>query len=522
MKRLASYLTKTSFCYFIVFLFGSLSGLSFGHFYYLPLLFISFFILLKILYQENISSKPWRAFFIGYFFSLGQFIVNLAWISNAVLLFPEFYWMLPFSYVGLPAILAAFSASACLLFAYFKRYSDYGALFILIAAWGFFEWFRGNLFNTGFPWNYIGHIWGDNLSLLQTTSVIGLLGLSLLTVALLCLPYCLYRYKNRYSLIFPSTILSLFIGFYLWGGKRVETSITFYDHFTVTLVQPNIPQHLKWNRDVQEQNFLIHTSLSQEVTKKHKNKTLIIWPESASTFYLSHNQHKVDQIGQTLNPNQYILTGAPRAEISIEDPTKIIKKNSIYLIDHNGNVVDVYDKFQLVPFGEYIPLKFLFSWLPLLSDADGFARGIGLKSISLPGIPSFSPLICYEVIFSAEVASDKDRPNWMVNITNDAWYGDSPGPYQHYDIAKIRAIEEGIPLVRVANTGLSGIVSPYGKTIVKTALNTRQVIEHSLPKPLKEPTFFSKNNHLIFLVLIMAFIVSALLIKKYNISLFKD
>jgi len=219
-------------------------------------------------------------------------------------------------------------------------------------------------------------------------------------------------------------------------------------------------------------------------------------------------------IAQIIPSKGALLTGSPRRTSINKATTKLW--NSLHIVGPDAKILATYDKFHLVPFGEYVPFrKYLNNFLPLIKLTEGrvdFSSGPGQRTITVPGAPRVSPLICYEVIFSGAVTSsdkkDMPQPEWLLNITNDAWFGVSSGPYQHLAAAQLRAVEEGLPLVRVANTGISAVIDGYGRIQKASNLNERTYIDAPLPMPLKTPTVFSKTKAagvLLFVFLLIIF-----------------
>jgi apolipoprotein N-acyltransferase len=242
------------------------------------------------------------------------------------------------------------------------------------------------------------------------------------------------------------------------------------------VVQPNVPQAEKWQRANIARQFqdLLHLT----ATPPQDKLTVAIWPESALTFDAAGNPDALAAIATVVPKGGYVLTGAPRLASSPDG--KRLAYNSLHAIDDQGRIVATYDKFHLVPFGEYLPLRDI---LPLENTIGrgSFEAGPGPRTIDLPGLPAFSPLICYEIIFPGAVIDEAHRPAWIVNVTNDAWFGYSSGPFQHLASARLRAIEEGLPLVRSANTGISAVIDAYGHIRAQLGLERTGIIDADLP-----------------------------------------
>jgi apolipoprotein N-acyltransferase len=237
--------------------------------------------------------------------------------------------------------------------------------------------------------------------------------------------------------------------------------------------------------------------------------TVLIWPESAFPFFLAREPDELAEIAQLLHGGTVLITGAVRLAEPV-NPTDPLAYNSIYVIDREGSIASLYDKVHLVPFGEYLPFQDLLESLglqQLTKQRGGFLAGDRHRLIAVPGAPMALPLICYEIIFPGEVAPKGDRPGWIVNVTNDGWFGISTGPYQHFHQARVRAIEEGLPLVRAANTGISAVVDPLGRVINSLALGSEGVIDAPLPRPVEPPVYTRFGDTPAAILVFVAFMV---------------
>jgi apolipoprotein N-acyltransferase len=264
-------------------------------------------------------------------------------------------------------------------------------------------------------------------------------------------------------------------------------------------VQPNIAQNHKWRPELREAHLQKHLSLTSGAAATDAafgtSASYVIWPETAAPFFLGLDAVARSRIAAVTPPGGMVITGAPRATPSDKRPRRIW--NSIAALDHQGVILETYDKFHLVPFGEYVPMR---SVLPLEKITQGgldFSAGPGPRTLHLPGLPPFSPLICYEVIFPGNVTDAEDPPQWILNVTNDGWFGLSSGPYQHFASARLRAVEEGLPLVRAANTGISAVVDPYGRVVASLGLGRTGVIDSPLPQALSGGTIYSRFGDVI-------------------------
>jgi apolipoprotein N-acyltransferase len=271
------------------------------------------------------------------------------------------------------------------------------------------------------------------------------------------------------------------------------------------VVQPSIPQSLKWRADQRAAHLRLLVELS--VAPGTADPTVIIWPETAVPYLLAAEPRLRQELAPLVPPGGYLITGAPR--VDPQDPEGAIW-NALHALDGRGEVVATYDKAHLVPFGEYTPFRGLLGLAKLTVGSRDFSAGPGPVALELPGLPAFSPLICYEVIFPGAVtpAAPAAAPGWLLNLTNDAWFGDSSGPYQHFASARIRAVEEGLPLVRAANNGISAVIDSYGRVVDQINLNDRGIIDAELPEAATSRTIYSyAGNHLYFIELLLTFCV---------------
>jgi apolipoprotein N-acyltransferase len=366
---------------------------------------------------------------------------------------------------------------------------------------------------TGFPWNPIATVWAESvtpigLAMLQSVSVIGTFGLSLLTVAAATLAACLGTTATKRAAwgwsLAPLAVLALIA---IGGAVRLDQSPTaFVPDVKFRLVQPNIPQAVKWRPELYEPLLVDYLRLSTDGRPPDVN--VVVWGEDAISFLLNRDEAHRTAAAMAAPSNGFLITGADRAESEEE------YFNSLYVLAPDGKILASYDKFHLVPFGEFMPLA---RYIPLrqLTGNIGFSAGPGLRTLNIPGLPPFAPLICFEVIFPGRViAHDSLRPQWLLNLTNDSWFGTETGPYQHFATARLRAIEEGVPLIRTANTGISAVVDAYGRVIQALGLNVRGVIDAQLPEASASLTLFARFGNL--LSLLSATIISCAALVLYR------
>lgn len=503
----------------IAFLAGAASTLALAPFNAWPILFITFPVAVWLI--DGSAAGRFGGMFAaacaGWFFGFGYFLAGLYWIGHAFLVDAKtFGWLLPFAVTVLPAGLAIFTAIG---FALARSLWGRGPtrILALAAALTIVEWLRGHVLS-GFPWNSYGYALTGPLVLAQSASVLGLWGLTLLSVAIFASPATLAdetadTRRQWLPLALGVVVLALMTGFGAWRLSRTPT--TFVDNVRLRIMQPNLPQDEKFNYAARQKIMSHYLSLSDRATSPQstglRDVTHLIWPESAFPFFLTREADAMKQIADLLPDGTILLTGAARYA-DTPPGQKRRAYNSVYAIDHDGNVLVVYDKVHLVPFGEYLPFQETLEqlgFLQLTKVQGGFLSGDRHRSYELRGAPRFLPLICYEIVFPGAVVPSGERPGWLLNVTNDAWFGISSGPYQHFQQARVRAIEEGLPLVRAANNGISAVTDPLGRIIRELSLGTEGVLDSGLPRPVPA-TLYSRFGDTLAAIFVAAFLILSL------------
>jgi apolipoprotein N-acyltransferase len=477
---------------------GAVSALAFAPFDLFPILWLTIPVFVWLI--DGAEPRPdapwWRrllpAALVGFAFGLGFFVAGLWWVGTALLVDPGFAWALPLAVLALPAVLALFwafgAALARLLWA-----EGWPRLFAFAFAMAVAEWLRGHLF-TGFPWNAVGYALTPFPLMMQSASLVGLWGLTLLAFFVFAAPVLLVERGRgaRWALAAALALFGAHLGFGWWRLSAAGPDSLVPD-VALRIVQPSIPQDERWEEASAGTIMSRYVDLSLNGAPTLSGVTHLIWPESAFPFLLTDHPEALTAIADLLPKGTTLITGAARAERVIGDDGAPLVYNSIYVIDDVGEIRAAYDKVHLVPFGEYLPLGGLLRALglrQLIAVPQGFTAGESHRSLAAPGAPPFAPLICYEAIFPGAVVPPGARPAWLLNVTNDAWYGDTPGPYQHFDEARLRAVEEGLPLVRAANSGISAIIDPHGRTVAELALDKIGVLDGPLPASLP-PTLYA-------------------------------
>ncbi|MGZ8331039.1 MAG: apolipoprotein N-acyltransferase [Rhodoplanes sp.] len=459
----------------------------------------------------------------GYCFGFGYFLSGLYWVGSAFLVDADIFgWLMPFAVVALPAGLALFTAFG---FALARLLWTRGAVRILTlaAALTLAEWLRGHVL-TGFPWNAFGYSLTGSLALAQAAALVGLWGLTFIAIAVFASPAALAddRADTRRPWLAPAAALAVLAGLAVYGAVRLATTpTTFVPGVQLRIMQPNIPQDQRFNYSAKAEVIRRYLALSSRAKSPPADGiagvTHLIWPESAFPFFLTREPDALAAIGELLPPGTVLITGAARFAEAESGPGRIRAYNSVYVIDHEGVALPVYDKVHLVPFGEFLPLRSLLERLgleQLVRVPGGFLAGERRRTITTPGAPAFVPLVCYEVIFPHAVVPPGERPGWLLNVTNDAWFGATAGPYQHLLQARLRAIEEGLPLVRAANSGISAVVDPLGRVVAALPLGHEGVVDSGLPQRIADP-LYSRSGDLAVGGIIGGGIIGIVLISSF-------
>jgi apolipoprotein N-acyltransferase len=505
---------------------GALAAAAMPPLHLLPALPIAFTGLVWLVDGSGSGRSGARAAFLaGWSFGLGHFVAGLYWIVNGPIVYGlgglAMVPLIPVITIGLPALLALFPGGACLVarLAALRLLAEGAAarVLLLAAAWVGFEWLRANLLS-GFPWNLAGYAWAVSDAMLQLAALTGIYGLGLLTVAAAAMPAALgggpaAPESPRRRWLWLATATAALALVWAGGAWRLARAgppdgLAAVPEVMLRVVQPNLRQQDKWKRELRWDNFILHLRLS--AAPGRQTITHVIWPETATAFFLDENDEARRLIGQVTAPGGALITGAPRR---LSTPGTVGLRNSLLAIDDRGAVVAAYDKFHLVPYGEYVPFKAYLPFAKVVSGAIDYSPGPGPRTLRIPGLPPVSPLICYEVIFPGAVLDRGDRPHWLLNLTNDAWFGTSAGPYQHLAIARVRAIEEGMALVRAANTGISAVVDPYGRVTARLDIGVRGIIDTTLPAPLAPGTVYGKLGDWLVLAMIATVVVTSIFLR---------
>jgi len=497
----------------IAFIAGAASTLALAPFNAWPVLFLTFPVLVWLVDGAAAGrlGGVGAAAIAGWWFGFGYFLAGLYWIGFAFLVDADkFAWLLPIAVVALPAGMALYTAFGLALA---RLLWTRGAprVLTLAATLTAAEWLRGHVVS-GFPWNAFGYALTGPLVLAQASALIGLWGMTFLAVAIFASPAVLADHPGDSPRRFlaPAASVAILLALAGYGAIRLAQHPTsFVSGVRLRIMQPNLTQDERFNYGAKQRVMQRYLALSDRATGPQtsgvKDVTHLIWPESAFPFYLAREADALAQIASLLARHTVLITGAVRAAAMA--PSGAVRAyNSVYVIDRDGSIAGIYDKVHLVPFGEYLPFTDFLESLGLISLTKmpgGFLEGDRRRLMTVPGAPSMLPLICYEVIFPDAAVPRGERPGWLLNLTNDGWFGISTGPHQHFQQARVLAIAEGLPLVRAANTGISAVVDPLGRIIKELPLGTEGVLDSGLPQPIA-PTPYARIGDYIAYALVAA------------------
>ncbi len=464
---------------------GALAAAALPPVHAVPLLLVSFTGLVRLIHT---SPSPWRAAAVAWWFGLAHFIAGLYWIGPALLTGPaRFGWLSAPAAIGLAVVLAVYPALAAFT-ARLLPLAIAGRVLAFAIAWTAAEWLRGNVL-TGFPMNLMGTVWAPSIAMLQFTALAGAYGLGFVTVLAAAAPAALsLPPRSGRSWALPAAAFGLLAA--VWAGGELRLALAPDSPPTGTslrLVSVNIDQRIKWRDDMRMAALTRYVELSRR--PGFEATDLVIWPETTVTFYLAERAPLRARLSRAAPPGGHLVTGSLRRIRSKELPT--VFWNSLHALTPAGDIAATYDKHHLVPFAEYNPLSAILPLPILVGGANDYSAGPGPRTLRLPGLPPFSPLICYEAIFpGAAVAAGgpaQERPRWLLNITNDAWFRRTSGIWQHFEAVRLRAVEEGLPMVRVANAGISAVVDAYGRVRGRLGPDEAGVFDSPLPPALAAP-----------------------------------
>lgn len=471
------------------------------------------------LFFEERSKK--ELFWIAYAFGFGFFAVGFSWINNALLIDDQrFAAFVPVVFFATGGFFGLFWALPALLAGFVKE--RYGRMLLFCAAFVFFEWVRSFIF-TGFPWNLLGTALSFDLRFIQGAAFVGTYGLSLMLMMFLCGAALLcMSVKERKFL--KGSLLFLFIPLiFVFGAGGDARRLEKGESLIVRLVQPSIPQTLKWHKAVAYKNFRKYIDLSKEKNEESgldlNDVDLVFWGETASPYFLDYDREHLFELTEAVPQSGFLVTGLLR--VGMENG-KTVPYNSMFVINSRGEIKDYYDKAHLVPFGEYLPFRaYLPDFMrPIAGVIGDLGRGEKYKLLRVEGLPVMGGAICYESIFPHEVLDKNGKPDILAVLANDGWYGVSAGPYQHLAAAQMRAVEEGVTVIRSANTGISAVIAPNGEILGRIGLNEIGARDVRIDFKLSKDTIYGQWGNFVLMGLLVLVLlgvaVSVSISSRYN------
>jgi len=515
---------------FVIFLFpfllGAITILGFAPYNFTFINFLTFPLLLYLIFlvQKKTESKYRKKksnryfFYLGCAFGFGYFLLGNYWISISLTHQEDFKSLIPFAIVIIPLFLSLFFGLAILLVGSIcEKKISFILLFSL--AFSIFEFLRGNIL-TGFPWNLISYTWSWSAEIIQILSFMGAYSLSLLSVTIFCIPFLFFQKKFvKKNIIFFSIALVVFIGNYLFGFFIIKNgNYKFHEDVYVKIISPNFSLEDYYIKSENEQlKKLIKIS-----DPEYNKKTVFIWPEGI--FYESNLEElkKYKKLFSNNFSKKHLIILGINNFINYNNQEKKKYFNSLAVINHNAEILSIYNKISLVPFGEFLPFENILSKLGIKKITRGYTSFSPGETRSLIKLDLqfeeslILPLICYEIIYPGKIKTRKQFPNLIINISEDAWFGRSVGPYQHYTKAVYRSVEEGVFIARSANKGISGFIDPNGKSIKTLNIGESGNIEYKMPQ-FFQSTPYSQYGNKIFLFIIFLYIFSIFILRKFKI-----
>ncbi len=480
--------------FWVLLFMGAMGALIFPPFKNAVLGYIA--LILFFSYMLSFEKVDRKVFKKAYLFSFSFFVIGFSWICNALLIDGDaFIGFIPVVILAMGLFFGLFIAIPVYLMRWGKNI--YLRALILCNGIVFFEWIRSFIF-TGFPWNLFGSALSFNVRLIQGAKYIGTYGLSfLLLLFLVGVGILVLGLKRRVfykgGLTFVLVSLACLLGFSFSYKKFDDGDIK------VRLVQPAIEQSYKWDNLKKYQNYRTYIEMSK--SEPLDDVDIVVWGETASPYILDMDKPRLEEIKEAIDKNGFLITGLIRYA---HEYGEFVPYNSLFVINNNGEIKDYYDKSHLVPFGEFLPFrKYLPDFMrPVANVVGNLGRGEKYKNIKVDGLPLMGGAICYESIFPREVLNKKQKPEILVVLANDGWYGISSGPYQHLVASELRAVEEGISVIRSANTGISAIIKPNGDIVGLIGLGVKGISDVKLPKVLSVKTLYGTLGNWILLILV--------------------
>ena len=511
-----SILTHKLLIYIIPFLLGLFTSFSLPPYNFLIINFITFPILLLLLIY-NCGKSKWISFEIGWLFGFGYFVSNLYWITNALTFEEIFKPFIPFALILIPLFLGIFYGFGTLICSFFNLEKNFSTVLIFATIFSVIEFIRGFVIG-GFPWNIIVYSWTNYLNSIQILSLIGTYSFNLISITIFSLPFLIFFKKEiKFKIFVVLFLLFILICNSFYGYKKIkndEKLYTEFKDFKIKIISPKISIDSFF--EVNNEGIIIE-ELIELSNPNISHNTIFVFPEGALAGVNLNKLKSFKEIFLKKYSDKHIIIMGINTEEEIGNSSKIY--NSMVILDNNLNLISEYNKIKLVPFGEFLPFENFFKKIGLKKVSYGyesFSVGNKRKSISL-GFDNlnFIPLICYEIIYSGKISLESGKTNFIINISEDGWFGDSIGPHQHFSHTIFRAIEEGKNIIRSANNGISAYIDSNGLVISKIESNKKGVIEINNYKKFSE-TLFSKFGNKIFFYIVLIYVGLIFFIKRWE------
>ena len=498
---------KNLYCYFIHLLLGVITSFSLPPYNFLIINFLTFPLLLFFFIEIKKKNSFWLSFIVGWFFGIGYFFSNIYWIVYSLTFEDIFKPLIPIALILIPSFLGLFYGIITLVASRLKLEKNFSSILIFSLLFAVVEFFRGFVLG-GFPWNLIVYSWTSYLDSLQILSLIGTYSFNLISITIFLLPTVIFFKKNlKFKLISFIFLLVILASNHFYGFQKIKNNEKLYTEFKdfkIKLISPKISIERFFQPNNEE---AIIEELIELSNPNILHNTVFIFPEGAlAGVNLDQLKSFKEMFSRNFSEKHTIIMGINTKKI-IDNSSK--KYNSMVILDNKLNLISEYNKIKLVPFGEFLPFEKFFKKIGLKKISYGyesFSSGNNRNLISLDDKNfNFIPLICYEIIYSGKVNLKSDKTNFIINISEDGWFGNSIGPYQHFSHSIFRAIEEGKNIIRVSNNGISAYIDSNGLIIDKLETTNKGVIEINNYKNSKM-TFFSKFGNKIFFYFILFYI----------------
>jgi len=481
--------------------------------------FITFPLLLFFLIEVKKKNSIWLSFITGWTFGIGYFLSNIYWIVYSLTFEDIFKPLIPVALLLIPSFLGLFYGLITLIVTRFKLKKSFSSILIFSTIFATIEFIRGFIFG-GFPWNLIVYSWTNYIYSLQILSLIGTYSLNLISITIFSFPLIIFFKKTlKFKFLSFIFLLLILLSNHFYGYQKIKNNKIFYNEFNdfkIKIISPKI----SIERFFQSNNEkIIIKELIELSNPNDLGKTIFIFPEGSLAGVNFDQLKSFEKMFSSKFSESHLIIMGINTEKIINDSKKIY--NSMVVLDNKLNLIKEYNKVKLVPFGEFLPYEKFFKKVGLKKVSYGynsFSEGIDRDLINLyENNFNFIPLICYEIIYSGKINLNSDKTNFIINISEDGWFGDSIGPYQHFSYSIFRAIEEGKNIIRSANNGISAFIDSNGIVIARLESTQKGVIEVSKYKKFNE-TLFSKFGNKIFFYIIIIYIVLIFLIKQRELK----